>query len=100
MDDYNISKLKIFLNKLIDPPEEKFIKSGLRILYALDCISKDGKITIVGRNVAKFRGVPTHLAKALVLSKYYDCSYEMSIIVAMIIASDGVIDSIFRKFTS
>ena len=100
MDGYDTYKLRIFLNKLIDPPEEKFIKCGLRVLRALDCVDKEGKITMIGRNISKFRGIPPHLAKSLLLSKYYGCKNEMSIIVAMTVESDGVIDSIFKKFKS
>ena len=97
----NVGDLKKFLNDLISPPEEKFIKSGLMILYGLDIITSmddDGIGTPLGQAISMFRGLkPTH-AKSIISAYFNYCKNEVIDIVSAIIVMDGQMEKLFIKY--
>ena len=97
----NIKDLKQFLNEFLSPPSDKFINSALHNLYSMEAItSKDnnGKLTDLGRIFTKFRAVKLHHCKILLSSYYYKCQKEICDIIALLIVSDGMLNSIFYEF--
>ena len=97
----NVKDLKQFLNEFISPPKKIFIESSLKTLYSLNCITSikdDGTITDLGYGITKFRGLKPQLAKAIIASYYYKCSKNVCDIVALLITSDGMINTIFNEF--
>ena len=97
----NVGDLKKSLNDLISPPEEKFIKSGLMILYGLDIITSmddDGIGTPLGQAISMFRGLkPTH-AKSIISAYFNYCKNEVIDIVSAIIVMDGQMEKLFIKY--
>ena len=97
----NTKDVKLFLQKLISPPEEDFINSSLNKLYSLNAItdiSDNGTITELGKAIAQFRAVESNLAKSILASYFYYCKNEVIDIILISMQIDGRIDNLFDKF--
>ena len=100
-DINNIGELRNFMKKLIDPPEENFIISGLMILYALDAITSidnDGVLTPLGVALASFRGIKLMHSRSILSAYFNHCKNEVIDIVALIILIDGNIENLFKRY--
>jgi HrpA-like RNA helicase len=98
----NTKDVKNFLNKLISPPNELFIKSALNKLYALGALSNsnnNGTLTNLGKALSKFRAIEPNFAKCILASYYYHCKYDIIYIILIAIQIDSRIDNLFERFT-
>ena len=97
----NVGDIKTkILQFLIDPPEEKFVKSAIHNLYSLGCIDQQdesGKVTELGLALSQFRGIPLPFAKAILSSYYYQCKFEVMEIYSIYMALDGRIENLFDE---
>ena len=101
-DINNLSQLLDFLRLFIERPPKIFVESALRTLYALDLIDEltaDGKITEKGKIVLDINSKKVFnifSSVALYYAKIYNCSKEVSMIIAGL-GGEGVddIDSFF-----
>ena len=91
----SVTKLNLFLNKLIDPPVTIFRETGLSILESLGAI-KSGKITDLGLMITKFRGIKPMYAKSIITSFFYKCKRPVIDIISLIITLDSRIDLLFK----
>lgn len=77
-----------FFSELIEPPQNIFLQSALRTLHSLGAITSTaphGRRNMFGRAMSYFRSPITPAqAKCLIVSKYYNCSREMSQLVALL----------------
>ena len=82
-----------FFSQLIEPPKDIFLQSALRTLHSLGAITSTaphGRRNMFGRAMSYFRSPITPAqAKCLIISKYYNCSREMSQLVALLDALGG-----------
>lgn len=89
----NVGAVRAFFAQLIEPPKEMFIESALRNLHTLGAITSTdshGRRNMFGRAMSYFRSPITPAqAKCLIISKYYQCSREMSQLVALLDALGG-----------
>lgn len=95
-----VGNLRGLLNEMMDPPEKKFIDSGLNILLRLDAINglEDSSVlTSLGKSMSHFRALKPTLARTILISYFYHCSNEVCNIISMIILADGQMEMIFRK---
>lgn len=70
----NFGEVKQLLNDMISPPEKKFVDSAQLNLYSMGAITTlddTATLTPFGRGIAKFSGIPIHLARAVIASYYY-----------------------------
>lgn len=70
----NFGEVKNLLNEMISPPSKAFIDSAQLNLYSMGAISTSDDtaiLTDMGRGIAKFSGIPIHLARAVIASYYY-----------------------------
>jgi HrpA-like RNA helicase len=70
----NFGEVKNLLNEMISPPSKAFIDSAQLNLYSMGAISSNDDtaiLTDMGRGIAKFSGIPIHLARAVIASYYY-----------------------------
>jgi HrpA-like RNA helicase len=70
----NFGEAKQLLNDMISPPEKKFVDSAQLNLYSMGAITTlddTATLTEFGRGIAKFSGLPIHLARAVIASYYY-----------------------------
>ena len=103
-DIENLSQLLNFLRLFIERPPKIFVKSGLRTLHALDLIDKfaaDGTLTEKGKIILDINSKKVfniYSSIALYYAKIYNCSKEVSMIIAGM-GGEGVddIDSFFLK---
>ncbi|MGB3726748.1 MAG: ATP-dependent RNA helicase HrpA [Glaciecola sp.] len=74
----------------IQPPQDKFIKDGVRLLQDLQAVtSKQGRLllTSIGRNMAKLPLDPKY-ARMLIAAGEQDCVYEVQVITAGLSVQD------------
>jgi HrpA-like RNA helicase len=93
--------VKKFLNKLLSPPSNDFVKSSLKKLYGLGAISSiddKGVITELGKGLSKFRAIEPNFAKAIIASYYYYCKYDVIYAILGAIQIDSRIDGLFEKY--
>jgi len=95
-DVENVPKLKLFLNKLIDPPSKIFIDSGLNVLESLEAIKND-KITDLGQMITKFRGIKPMYAKSIIYSYFYECKRDIIDIISLITKLNGKIEDLYKQ---
>ena len=93
-----IQNLRNMLASMIDPPHAKFVDAGLSILYGLGAIDNinTGNVTQLGIDMSFFRALKPTLAKSIIVSYQLECSREVCDIVAMIILTDGQMESLFK----
>jgi len=65
----------------VEPPEDKMIRDGLGALQEVNALDKSGKLTPIGRQLAKFP-VDPKLARMLVAASEMSCLSEVAIIVS------------------
>lgn len=71
----------------LEPPEDKMIRDGKTSLYEVNALDKSGKITQMGRQLAKIPTDPK-LARMLLAADKLDCLAEVSIIVSALSIQD------------
>jgi ATP-dependent helicase HrpA len=71
----------------IEPPEEKMIRDGKTVLHEVNALDKSGKLTDIGKQLAKFPTDPK-LARMLVAAAHEHCLTEVSIIVSALSIQD------------
>ncbi|TSA40039.1 MAG: ATP-dependent RNA helicase HrpA [Methylococcaceae bacterium] len=71
----------------IEPPDEKMIRDGKTMLQEVHALDKAGKLTDVGRQLAKFPTDPK-LARMLVAAQDEGCLHEVAIIVSALGVQD------------
>ena len=71
----------------IEPPDEKMIRDGKTMLQEVNALDKQGQLTYIGKQLAKFPTDPK-LARMLVAANAEGCLYEVAIIVAVLSIQD------------
>ncbi|MFI3156334.1 MAG: ATP-dependent RNA helicase HrpA [Methylococcaceae bacterium] len=71
----------------IEPPEDKMIRDGKTVLHEVNALDKSGKLTEVGKQLAKFPTDPK-LARMLVAAAHEHCLTEVAIIVSALSVQD------------
>ncbi|MDD5277219.1 MAG: ATP-dependent RNA helicase HrpA [Methylovulum sp.] len=71
----------------IEPPDEKMIRDGKTMLHEVNALDKSGKLTDIGKQLAKFPTDPK-LARMLIAAHEEGCLYEVAIIVAALTVQD------------
>lgn len=71
----------------IEPPDDKMIRDGKTVLQEVNALDKAGKLTEVGKQLAKFPTDPK-LARMLIAASEQVCLKEVSIIVAALSIQD------------
>ncbi len=71
----------------IEPPDEKMIRDGKTLLQEVNALDKQGQLTDIGRQLAKFPTDPK-LARMLVAAHGEGCLSEVAIIVAVLSIQD------------
>jgi len=71
----------------VEPPEDKMIRDGLSSLQEVNALDKEGKLTVVGQQLAKLP-VDPKLARMLIEAKELSCLNEVSIIVSGLSVQD------------
>ena len=71
----------------IEPPEDKMIRDGKNVLYEVNALDKSGKLTEVGRQLAKLPTDPK-LARMLLAAGHEHCLTEVAIIVSVLSVQD------------
>ncbi len=71
----------------IEPPDDKMIRDGKTMLAEVNALDKTGKLTDVGRQLAKFPTDPK-LARMLMAAADEHCLHEVSIIVSALSVQD------------
>jgi ATP-dependent helicase HrpA len=71
----------------IEPPEDKMIRDGKTVLHEVNALDKSGKLTDVGKQLAKFPTDPK-LARMLIAAAHEHCLTEVAIIVSALSVQD------------
>ncbi len=71
----------------IEPPDDKMIRDGKTVLHEVNALDKQGKITEVGMQLAKFPTDPK-LARMLIAAAHEHCLTEVTIIVSALSVQD------------
>lgn len=71
----------------IEPPEDKMIRDGKNVLHEVNALDRSGKLTDVGKQLAKFPTDPK-LARMLVAAAHEHCLTEVAIIVSALSVQD------------
>ncbi|MGZ4977841.1 MAG: ATP-dependent RNA helicase HrpA [Methylobacter sp.] len=71
----------------IEPPEDKMIRDGKTVLHEVNALDKAGKLTEVGKQLAKFPTDPK-LARMLIAAAHEHCLTEVAIIVSALSVQD------------
>ncbi len=71
----------------IEPPEDKMIRDGKTVLHEVNALDKQGKLTEIGRQLAKFPTDPK-LARMLIAADKQHCLTEIAIIVSALSIQD------------
>ncbi len=71
----------------IEPPEDKMIRDGKNVLHEVNALDKAGKLTEVGRQLAKLPTDPK-LARMLLAAGHEHCLTEVAIIVSVLSVQD------------
>ena len=89
-----VQKLRDMLNQFIEPPKKPYIDHALSILESTNAIT-DGEITDLGLLMSSLNMEPSS-ALSLIYSWNYFCSNEMIVILSMIGASNGNLNTYFN----
>lgn len=71
----------------LEPPEDKMIRDGKTVLHEVNALDKSGKLTDVGKQLAKFPTDPK-LARMLIAAAHEHCLTEVAIIVSALSVQD------------
>ena len=71
----------------IEPPEDKMIRDGKNVLHEVNALDKSGKLTEVGKQLAKLPTDPK-LARMLLAAAEEHCLTEVAIIVSVLSVQD------------
>ncbi len=71
----------------LEPPEDKMIRDGKTVLHEVNALDKSGKLTDVGKQLAKFPTDPK-LARMLVAAADEHCLTEVAVIVSALSVQD------------
>ncbi len=71
----------------LEPPEDKMIRDGKNVLHEVNALDKSGKLTEVGKQLAKFPTDPK-LARMLIAASHEHCLTEVAIIVSALSVQD------------
>ena len=71
----------------LEPPEDKMIRDGKNTLHEVNALDKSGKLTDIGKQLAKFPTDPK-LARMLIAAADEHCLTEVSIIVSALSVQD------------
>jgi ATP-dependent helicase HrpA len=71
----------------LEPPEDKMIRDGKTVLHEVNALEKSGKLTEIGRQLAKFPTDPK-LARMLLAAGHEHCLTEVAIIVSALSVQD------------
>jgi len=71
----------------LEPPEDKMIRDGKTVLHEVNALDKSGKLTEVGKQLAKFPTDPK-LARMLIAAAHEHCLTEVAIIVSALSVQD------------
>ncbi|MEQ1558850.1 MAG: ATP-dependent RNA helicase HrpA [Methyloglobulus sp.] len=71
----------------IEPPNEKMIRDGKTVLHEVNALDKQGKLTEIGKQIAKFPTDPK-LARMLLAAAHEHCLTEAAIIVSVLSVQD------------
>jgi len=71
----------------VEPPEDKMIRDGKSSLHEVNALDKEGKLTAMGRQLAKFPTDPK-LARMLLAADKLNCLSEVAIIVSALSIQD------------
>ena len=97
----NVGDLKKYLNELIDPPKEIFLKASFLKLYTLGAISSnDDKATVtnLGKAISKFRKFEPNISKAIIASAKLNCLYDVVHIVLISMSIDNRFEGLFLQY--
>ena len=100
----NIKNVKELVNELIEPPTEQVVNSSLHVLVAIGLINElslEGTMTELGKivyNLVKNKIPNPYIARALLISVFFNCSYEMSNVAAILDECGGRIELLFLKY--
>ncbi|NOT11045.1 MAG: ATP-dependent RNA helicase HrpA [Methylococcaceae bacterium] len=85
MTSLNLGDIEDF--PFLEPPEEKMIRDGKNALHEVNALDKQGKLTEIGKQLAKFPTDPK-LARMLIAAEQQHCLTEVAIIVAALSIQD------------
>ncbi|MDD2660240.1 MAG: ATP-dependent RNA helicase HrpA [Methylococcales bacterium] len=85
MTSLNLGDIEKF--PFLEPPEDKMIRDGKTVLHEVNALDKSGKLTEVGRQLAKFPTDPK-LARMLIAAAHEYCLTEAAIIVSALSVQD------------
>ena len=71
----------------LEPPEDKMIRDGKNVLHEVNALDKSGKLTEIGKQLAKFPTDPK-LARMLIAAAHEHCLTEVAIIVSALSVQD------------
>ncbi|MGR8980856.1 MAG: ATP-dependent RNA helicase HrpA [Gammaproteobacteria bacterium] len=71
----------------IEPPDDKMIRDGKTVLHEVNALDKQGKLTEIGKQLAKFPTDPK-LARMLLAAEKQHCLTEVAIIVSALSIQD------------
>jgi ATP-dependent helicase HrpA len=71
----------------LEPPDEKMIRDGKTVLQEVNALDKQGKLTDIGKQLAKFPTDPK-LARMLLAAAHEHCLTEVAIIVSVLSVQD------------
>ena len=71
----------------LEPPEDKMIRDGKNVLHEVNALDKSGKLTEIGKQLAKFPTDPK-LARMLLAAGHEHCLMEVAIIVSALSVQD------------
>ncbi|MDD5462701.1 MAG: ATP-dependent RNA helicase HrpA [Methylococcales bacterium] len=71
----------------LEPPEDKMIRDGKTVLHEVNALDKSGKLTEIGKQLAKFPTDPK-LARMLIAAAHEHCLTEVAIIVSALSVQD------------
>ena len=71
----------------IEPPDEKMVRDGKTVLHEVNALDKAGKLTDIGKQLAKFPTDPK-LARMLLAAAHEHCLTEVAIIVSVLSVQD------------
>ncbi len=71
----------------INPPDKKFINDGMRLLFEINALDQDEKLTPIGRKLVRFPLDPRH-ARILLAAHDLNCLHEILIIVSALSIQD------------
>ncbi|MBF6647260.1 ATP-dependent RNA helicase HrpA [Methylobacter sp. BlB1] len=85
MTSLNLGDIEKF--PFVEPPEDKMIRDGKNALHEVNALDKQGKLTEIGKQLAKFPTDPK-LARMLIAAEKQHCLTEVAIIVSALSIQD------------